>query len=157
MEQSESLRQALQEAESAEREEVGDSSSTHVDCPPLSELRFYALHNAVPFVFFGFLDNSIMLLAGDYIEASMGVRFGISTLCAAGMGNIVSNVAGLWLGNTVQAGLSRLNLRRPLLTEAQRALPQASLAKLLGMAGGTVFGCILGMFPLIWPKEWRLW
>lgn len=39
-----------------------------------------ALQRAVPFLGFGFMDNAIMILAGDYIEANIGITLGISTM-----------------------------------------------------------------------------
>lgn len=41
--------------------------------------------SAIPFVGFGFLDNLIMILAGDYIDAKLGAAFAISTMAAAGV------------------------------------------------------------------------
>lgn len=29
--------------------------------------------------------------------------------------------------------------------------------KTIAMTSGIFIGCILGMFPLIWPEEYRLW
>ena len=40
--------------------------------PPKAELRKCFIHNAVPFVAFGFLDNFILLIAGDAIESTFG-------------------------------------------------------------------------------------
>uniref|UniRef100_A0A8C7ZW18 Transmembrane protein 65 n=1 Tax=Oryzias sinensis TaxID=183150 RepID=A0A8C7ZW18_9TELE len=40
----------------------------------------FLLHNALPFVGFGFLDNCIMIVAGTQIELSIGVILGISTM-----------------------------------------------------------------------------
>ena len=44
-----------------------------------------ALISALPMVGFGFMDNFIMLLAGDFIDASLGFKLGLTTLCAAGL------------------------------------------------------------------------
>ena len=40
----------------------------------------------IPFVGFGFLDNALMIIAGDYIDTTIGVALGISTMAAAGFG-----------------------------------------------------------------------
>jgi hypothetical protein len=40
--------------------------------------------NALPFIGFGFLDNFTMIIAGDYIEHSIGIVMTISTMAAAG-------------------------------------------------------------------------
>ena len=40
--------------------------------PSNTQLRIAFIHNAVPFIGFGFLDNFVMLIAGDYFEATLG-------------------------------------------------------------------------------------
>lgn len=121
------------------------------------DLFLYGLQHGVPFICFGFVDNSIMLLAGDAIDATICVKFGFSTFAAAAMGNTVSNVFGLWGTNTIEAFLARQNLPMHKLTAGHLQMPVVAFTKMMGMVIGTVVGCILGMFPLIWPAEWRLW
>jgi membrane associated rhomboid family serine protease len=48
--------------------------------------------SAIPFIGFGFLDNLLMILAGDYIDAKLGAAFAMSTMAAAG-GLLVSIVS----------------------------------------------------------------
>jgi hypothetical protein len=55
--------------------------------PSLQDLRQYALVTSVPFIGFGFFDNAIMLLAGDFFDIHLGVTLGISTLASAALGN----------------------------------------------------------------------
>uniref|UniRef100_A0AAZ3QB03 Uncharacterized protein n=1 Tax=Oncorhynchus tshawytscha TaxID=74940 RepID=A0AAZ3QB03_ONCTS len=45
-----------------------------------AQIRYVLLHNAIPFIGFGFLDNAIMIAAGTQIELSIGVTFGLSTM-----------------------------------------------------------------------------
>ena len=66
-----------------------DFESRIVTPPTPSQLRMVMLRNAVPFVGFGFIDNFIMLVAGERIDTSIGVAFCTSTLFAAGIGNLV--------------------------------------------------------------------
>ena len=47
-------------------------------------------NNAIPFVGFGIIDNAVMIMAGDYIDCTIGVALGISTMAAAGLGKSVS-------------------------------------------------------------------
>jgi len=61
------------------------------------------LLSAVPFVGFGFADNFIMIVAGDAIDNSIGLRLGLSTLAAAGLGNLISDVCGIGLGEVKSA------------------------------------------------------
>jgi Transmembrane protein 65 len=45
--------------------------------------------NALPFVGFGFLDNFTMIIAGDYIEHTLGIFMSISTMAAAALGKLM--------------------------------------------------------------------
>ena len=46
--------------------------------PSGADLRQLAYHNSLPFVGFGFLDNFIMIIAGEYIDLTLGkVTFNI--------------------------------------------------------------------------------
>lgn len=59
------------------------------------------------FCFFGkgFMDNFIMILAGDAIDASIGTYFGLSMMASAALGNLVSDVMGIGLGDVVDVRL----------------------------------------------------
>lgn len=117
--------------------------------PSPGQLRHVFFHNALPFVGFGFLDNAIMIAAGTQIELSIGVVLGISTMAAAALGNLVSDLAGLGLAGYVEALASRLGLSIPDLTPKQADMWQTRLSAHLGKAIGVTVGCILGMFPLL--------
>ncbi|XP_027701280.1 transmembrane protein 65-like isoform X2 [Vombatus ursinus] len=122
-----------------------------LEAPPPSQgqLRYVFIHNALPFVGFGFLDNAIMIVAGTQIELSIGIILGISTMAAAALGNLVSDLAGLGLAGYVEALASRLGLSIPDLTPKQVDMWQTRLSAHLGKAVGVTIGCILGMFPLL--------
>ena len=96
------------------------------------------------------MDNAILILAGDAIDTSLGVILGISTMCAAAIGNIVSDVAGIMLGTLIEDFCTKyLNIPAPNLTSAQRQLRSVRFANQFGCAIGIVVGCIIGMFPLL--------
>lgn len=116
--------------------------------PTAAQIRYVLLHNAIPFVGFGFLDNAIMIAAGTQIELSIGVTLGISTMAAAALGNLVSDLAGLGLAGYVEALASRLGMQVPDLTPKQVDMWQTRLSSHMGKAIGVSIGCILGMFPL---------
>ncbi|KAE8599612.1 hypothetical protein XENTR_v10017257 [Xenopus tropicalis] len=127
-----------------------------VDPPSSGQLKHVFFHNALPFIGFGFLDNAIMIAAGTQIELSIGVILGISTMAAAALGNLVSDLAGLGLAGYVEALSSRLGLAIPDLTPKQADMWQTRLSAHLGKAIGVSIGCILGMFPLLffsWDEE----
>ena len=61
------------------REVDAEGASELVPVKPSSrECRICFVHNAVPFIGFGFLDNVVMIVAGDYIDSTLGVAFNIS-------------------------------------------------------------------------------
>ncbi|XP_064363922.1 transmembrane protein 65 isoform X1 [Dromaius novaehollandiae] len=129
--------------------EERSSEKLEVAPPSPGQLRHVFFHNALPFVGFGFLDNAIMIAAGTQIELSIGVVLGISTMAAAALGNLVSDLAGLGLAGYVEALASRLGLSIPDLTPKQADMWQTRLSAHLGKAIGVTIGCILGMFPLL--------
>ncbi|XP_054619095.1 transmembrane protein 65 [Dunckerocampus dactyliophorus] len=116
--------------------------------PTTAQIRYVVFHNAVPFVGFGFLDNAIMISAGTQIELSIGVTLGISTMAAAALGNLVSDLAGLGLAGYVEALASKLGMQVPDLTPKQADMWQTRVSSHSGKAIGVFIGCILGMFPL---------
>jgi len=63
--------------------------------PTNYQLYVVALHQAIPFVGFGIMDNAILILAGEAIDVYLGAALGLSTMCAAAIGNIISNWVSL--------------------------------------------------------------
>ncbi|XP_041811457.1 transmembrane protein 65 [Chelmon rostratus] len=117
--------------------------------PTAAQIRYVLFHNALPFVGFGFLDNAIMIAAGTQIELSIGVTLGISTMAAAALGNLVSDLAGLGLAGYVESLASKLGMQVPDLTPKQVDMWQTRLSSHMGKGIGVSIGCILGMFPLL--------
>jgi len=65
------------------------SSPSNARAPPsYTQLWKQAVASAVPMVGFGFMDNTIMIHAGEYLDTTVGVTFGLSTLTAAAMGQV---------------------------------------------------------------------
>ena len=108
-----------------------------------------SLQGGIPFVVFGFIDNFIMILAGDAIDICFAHTLGLSMLACAGLGNMVSDVVGQTFGGVIEAMSTRLGLPDPKLTSDQRA---HKLVKTTHVVSGTVgigVGCLLGMVPLL--------
>uniref|UniRef100_A0A3Q3XEZ5 Transmembrane protein 65 n=1 Tax=Mola mola TaxID=94237 RepID=A0A3Q3XEZ5_MOLML len=110
--------------------------------PTAAQIRYVLLHNAIPFVGFGFLDNAIMIAAGTQIELSIGVTLGITTMAG-------KNTDGPDLAGYVEALASKLGMQVPDLTPKQADMWQTRLSSHTGKAIGVSIGCILGMFPLL--------
>jgi len=110
--------------------------------PEASRLQLYreALNAGVPFIGFGIMDNMIMILAGDQIDASLGVAFGITTMCAAAIGNILSDLAGVGLGTVIEEYAAMLGLPKAGLTMRQVDMRGPRYARQAGMALGITLG-----------------
>ncbi|KAG5183193.1 hypothetical protein JKP88DRAFT_317526 [Tribonema minus] len=126
-----------------------DSTEYTVHEPRALALRRVALRSGVPFVAFGIMDNAIMIIAGEYIDLTLGVTLGISTMAAAALGNLVSDLAGVGLGGVVEGWAAKIGLPDPGLSRAQMNLRSVRTAGHIGCAIGVTIGCLLGMFPLL--------
>ena len=117
------------------------------------QLAKLALASAIPFVGFGIADNGIMILAGDQIDLTLGEKLGWSTLAAAGFGNTISDVAGLWIGDYIEALAARFGVRSPPITAAQAQLLITRRVKLAANVVGMTTGCLIGMLPLLFLED----
>ena len=70
-----------------------------------------------------------MIVAGDAIDASLGVRFGVSTLAAAGLGNLISDVCGVGMGDLIEVGALRMGLAVPAMTAAEAGMRATAITK----------------------------
>ncbi|CAM9152537.1 unnamed protein product, partial [Phaeothamnion confervicola] len=82
---------------SAELAKALDGLKLVVQEPDQIALQRVALRNVPIFVGFGIMDNAILIVAGEYIDLTLGVALGISTMAAAALGNLVSDIFGVGL------------------------------------------------------------
>jgi tRNA-specific adenosine deaminase 1 len=121
------------------------TKTIHVPEPSKEDLRAVAIATGIPFIAFGIMDNALLIIAGDAIDTSLGVILGISTMCAAALGNVVSDVAGVMMGTVVEDFLAKnIKLPAPNLTSAQRQLRSVRFANQWGCAVGMTIGCFIG-------------
>ncbi|XP_036215884.2 uncharacterized protein [Bactrocera oleae] len=121
--------------------------------PTMSDLRRICIVNAVPFIAFGFLDNFVMIVAGDSIESIFGAFMCISTMAAAGLGNTVSDILGIGSAYYVERGCEMMGFRLPDLTPVQMEMKSSRHSANLGRIIGITIGCLLGMVPLLFMKK----
>eukprot|EP00493_Phyllostaurus_siculus_P022603 UN22937 len=98
---------------------------------------------------FGFIDNTVMIRAGDYIDNSFGQIFAISTLTAAAFGQVCSDSCGVIFGNTLDALFNKVGMKPPNISPLQRTLRSFRFATTAGATIGVVCGCLLGMINLL--------
>ena len=72
-----------------------------------------------------------MIMAGDYIDLTLGARLGLSTLAAAGIGNWFSDIVGLGAGGYIGDLSSKLGLASPQLTETQQSTRAVRLSRVI--------------------------
>ncbi|KAL3775167.1 hypothetical protein ACHAWO_002626 [Cyclotella atomus] len=126
--------------------------------PTREQLRVVTLHASIPFVGFGIMDNGILILAGEAIDTTVGVTLGISTMCAAAIGNIISDICGVAFGTVIEDTVAKFSKRfkippMPKLTHEQRNLRSVRFSNQFGCALGLTIGCIIGMFPLLFFED----
>ncbi|KAJ1444819.1 hypothetical protein M885DRAFT_551882 [Pelagophyceae sp. CCMP2097] len=133
------------------RTRLSTLAEEQMEAPTRRQLWTLALSNAVPFIGFGFADNLIMIIAGDAIDKSIGVSLGISTMAAAGIGNLLSDVVGIGCSERIERYSSLFLGKVPSLplTAEQMATGACRGIKAWASVVGISIGCILGMFPLL--------
>jgi hypothetical protein len=104
---------------------------------------------------FGFMDNTIMIHAGHYIDCTLGVTFSLSTLAAAGIGQIFSGIGGVLFGDTLETvfrGATNNNTTQKLST-VQKTMRSSRIAGVTGGILGVTLGCTLGLINLFFVDE----
>jgi hypothetical protein len=90
-----------------------------------------------------------MIQAGDLIDNTIGVTFGLATLTSAAYGQIISDVSGTVSSGFVEALAGKLGLARANLTSEQLALRSVQVSGTFGAVCGVATGCLLGMGCLL--------
>ena len=124
------------------------STAASEEPPSYLQLFRHARLAAVPMVGFGFMDNIIMIQAGDLIDSTLGVTLGLSTLTAAALGNVCSDTSGCLFGGIVESASERLNLPGPAFTPSQAKMRVVRYWGTGGAIIGVMCGCFLGMTQL---------
>jgi Transmembrane protein 65 len=90
-----------------------------------------------------------MLQAGNAVDCTLGVTFGLSTLAAAAIGQVVSDASGVVFGSSLERIATKFGLPPTNLTSAQRALPIVARTTFAGSLLGIIAGCMLGLVNLL--------
>lgn len=118
--------------------------------PPTEEqLRNHFVSNALPMIGFGFMDQTVLIQAGNAIDCTLGVTLGLSTLTAAAVGGICSNASGILFGGTLESLARVAGLPSSNLSPSQRALPKVKRLRLGANLIGILIGCAIGMINLL--------
>ena len=107
------------------------------------------MNTAVPMVGFGFMDQTVMIQAGNAIDCTLGVTFSLSTLTAAACGQIIGDASGVLFGGTVERLAQAAGLPIANLSASQRLLPIVRQVQFAGSFSGVILGCCLGLVNLL--------
>ena len=98
------------------------------------------------------MDNTIMIHAGHYVDCTLGVTFGLSTLAAAGIGQIFSGIGGVVFGDALDTAFRKIS-GHGTLSSAQRAMRTSRIVGTIGGVLGVGIGCALGLVNLLFVDE----
>jgi len=91
----------------------------------------------------------VLIYAGDAIDNSVGVAFGLSSLAAAAMGQIFSDTSGVLFGGAIEAWVLRAGFIMPTLTAEQNVMRVTRTTSTAGKVCGVIAGCCLGLLNLL--------
>jgi hypothetical protein len=91
---------------------------------------------------FGFVDNFILVIAGDMIDNTISSTFGFSTMFSAGLGNTLSDAIGVLLGSIMARLVYNLFGE---VTKDDIGNKTFLAAEVIGI----IIGCLAGMTPLV--------
>lgn len=113
------------------------------------------LQRSSKMVMFGFIDNFIMIVAGDQIDTNIARGMGWSAMAAAGMGNMISDMAGEEGGGVMDKTIEALGLDIEKVSDRDMRAAPGWMKFLDARAGtfGVAIGCIIGMVPLLFKEE----
>ncbi|KAG7352502.1 transmembrane protein [Nitzschia inconspicua] len=134
---------------------VAAAADASVASPSRRQLWLVFCHAAVPMIGFGFTDQTVMLQAGNAVDCTLGVTFGLSTLAAAAIGQVVSDASGVVFGSSLERIATKFGLPPTNLTTAQRALPIVARTTFAGSLLGIIAGCMLGLVNLLFIDTTR--
>ncbi|CAD2105223.1 conserved protein, unknown function [Plasmodium vinckei petteri] len=120
------------------------------------DLLLVALSGCIPFICFGFIDNSFMIISGDLFDSTFCAILGLSTMAAAGLGNLTSDVLGIFIGGYIEKMIVCIGFPRINLTNKQLKMNRTRKYYYLGSAVGIAIGCLLGMVPLLFIDNTKL-
>lgn len=132
-----------------QKQPVDDPFVNTPPSPTWAQLRRHAMAKAIPMYSFGFMDNLIMIQAGDAIDATLGSTLALSTLTSAAFGQLCSDSFGVAFGATVERFSAKLGLPVSNLTPEQALMPVSRNSSTAGAVFGVMLGCLTGMLSLL--------
>ncbi len=120
----------------------GGEKATGTKAGPLKRFILGAAPAFVKGFIFGFIDNFVMLYAGDVIDRKILAALGGTMAVSMGLGNLVSDVVGEGTGGSVESQIEKMNID----------VKPSMVAKVGGGILGIIVGCLAGMSALFVPK-----
>lgn len=109
------------------------------------------IKKAIPAAIFGFIDNAVMVIAGEYIDKTIATSLGVGTMAAAGLGNTTSDMVGAMGQDSIDKLLDKMGIE----DDNDPNREKSKLEKWAGTSGSIIgigVGCLVGMIPLAFMK-----
>ena len=90
---------------------------------------------------FGFIDNFILIIAGETIDQTIAQTFGFSTMMSAGIGNTISDAFGVLSGSFMATIVYKLFGK---VNEDDHSPAMILTSQTIGI----ILGCLAGLIPL---------
>lgn len=87
-------------------------------------------------------------------DTTLCVRLGFSTLAAAAWGNLVSDMLGIKLGESIEMVANKITSLQPNLSNTQMTMRKTRRFYYAGCTIGMALGCILGKYPCFINENW---
>ncbi|KAJ6225347.1 hypothetical protein RDWZM_003892 [Blomia tropicalis] len=121
----------------------------YIEKPTNMQLISLFIFHSLPYVTFGCLDNFIMIMAGDYIEKTIGKSLGISMMASAGIGNTLANSTSIAVAYHVEKQFNKRVSRASSMSIGQFEMRRTKVVVQSARIIGIVVGCLIGMLPLL--------
>jgi hypothetical protein len=117
---------------------------------PISRKQYKLLFisHAIPFFTFGFFDNALMIMFGEVIESSLHGVLALSTMVAAGLGNVVADGCGIGIGRWVESLSSRVEWMNARISIEQMQTKDYKVFTAMSHVIGITIGGLCGMSVL---------
>ncbi|CCW60244.1 unnamed protein product [Phytomonas sp. EM1] len=125
---------------------VPQNDSGYIPWPLYLRLLF---NSSLPFMAFGILDNSTLIIASDAVDHSLSETLGLTSLAAAGVGGIISGVAGIQVHGLAERWT---RITPPILTKSQCNSRSFERSTNIGNTIGIITGLVIGMLPLLFIR-----
>jgi len=111
------------------------------------------IKKSIPAAVFGIIDNGVMVLIGESIDASLGQSLGLRAMAAGGLGNTGSDMVGKLMETSIEKLMDKIGMNdEDGDGDEEKSERDKKLEDFAAGAGGVIgigVGCLVGMLPML--------